>query len=1340
MVIIKQRFIILLISVFLCLFFYGSLCAITASSGTDEEGQPVSVVQLLKQSRDLAAANDLSRALQFARKATLADPAYGEGWKQLGRIQMLQGNYRDAVSSLKIAGDLKPGDRELQSWLLRSEIAAQLASGRFDEATITLEKILKSNPDNEEVRQMLASVYAERASHEKGSGLGEMLAKVVALDPERGGTWRDLGWLLFSQGKYDEAIQAWDRALQDKSLNRKALIEQAIAALAEQKQLDLAKATFQRWQPKMAFLELGLRYIELNRLIAAREILNMAWDEGENRIISGLYLAFTESRSGACHQVYEHLRPFFEGVSGVLDKKQIEVYVSTMHTCSFEANLLPLIKHLENILVRLPEYKDRIIDIYEKAANERRAVRDYGNAYDLFLLVLKYDPNRVSVWPTIRELAKNTGHEKEVGAILEKVAMTTSSVAVKEGIEGLMAEEKGDLNAAISHFRRSLSVVPHQPELRYFLFNDLVAVGAIREAEEEADWFRLQVNAGNATVKSFLGNTLNTLGRTEDALMIWQELYLTMPDNEYYALETSRALFALCRAEEAIQILEQAVAALPTVRAFELLAEIESALGRPLRAFEVSTSGLAQFSSQTLLRIRAESADTLRKADPAEDSSRMLLKADPGNVSMNLILARSLDSQKLTDDAIAQYMSLLSRNPSFLPSIVQLRNLYSSKNEPEKALSYATQLSQQRPWDPYGGQLLSLSQIEADDFPTPLKYLRAQAAEDIEKATPILLFRDIQSCAYGGRNNVRQVTSYIEKLSAEGYRFVTPYAISNATTGKSVAIFIVDTKPSVVEKIDEALRRTGGQAVYAFDPDALRITLPGKPSPEMLKAMKSGGRWILASSGSSKLKPVNTSNSGTTGNALTHRIFENGRYEDYSAMKDRLDRFFSAQTSSSDLSPIFVYPQGDYGQISLDTDIESIEVLKASVKRHFQYAVAGDDKGFVVPGFDPIRMPGRYVPAEWSPDDAVKHLRHNNPYVRARLELAKALYLYSQHERANAWFKKAEELGANPEETNFFWGSNAHIEGDIPTALEKLRKAHQMNPESERNLNALQRSERKKAVLLDGYIHGWNDSDDRSYSVLGAYVSGYITDTFMVEVFGDRNKWSRSGMGYEYGNRFGAGTRWYFKEEYWLDATLWHMNIPGINDYFGGSASVHIPSEAWGGYFNLWGNRKEVDTVEAVRKKIMENNFGAQTYKRIYDEWDLYADLTYTNYTDNNNSFMLDSIFMKRLHEWPFLGAGVRLRFGDSSKDPPEYWSPQDLQQYEFYAATRGEYGRFRYSVSAEAGVADDNTSGWRFVWGGRADLVFMVTPDFALRGRFSHRETPDYRRNEWLFGISYRF
>ena len=1330
----------LLLAVILPLTVAGSrnLFASPVLQESVENSESVSVVRLVKMSRDRLAAEDLTGALNYARKAVAQDPAYGEAWKQLGRVQMRQGAYGEASSSLEMALGFKPDDEQTRKWLLKVQVAAAIKAGRFGDAKKRLEAILKTAPDDQEVRDLLAGTYAAEAASQKGSDVTELLTKIVTLEPERGGAWRDLGWAFFTKGQFAEAVAAWDRALEDKHIDRKGLIEKAVAALAEQKQTALVKQCWQRWSPGSPFLPLAMRLIELNRLMAAREILNMAWDSGEDPVVSGLYLAYTESRAGACLQTYDHLRSYAEKAATDENKARVRTYVATVRTCSFESTMLPLVVRLQELAERNPDMRSGIMDVYEKAANELRAVRDYERAYDLFEIVLVRDPDRVNAWQAVWELARNTGREEKAKVLLADVLKRSSSPAVREGIEGFLAENRGDLPSAVDHYTKSLAVAPDQADLRFFLFNDLVALGRYREARIQSDWFADQVASGKTSVKTYMANSLSALGRIEEALAVWQELYLTMPDNPYYAMETARSMFLLCRADEAITILNQLIGETPGVKAYELLAEIESAMGNPKKAFDAATTGLALGTSPALLRMRADMADMTGAPAEARQAALAALRADPGNVGMNLVLGRALTDLKLTGEAINHYESLVERNSAFLPGLVQLRNLYSTEKAHEKALKYADRMVEQRPWDPTAGQLRSISQVEDDRFPPALKYLREQSAEDAGTAIPILMYHNIIACPYKGRTGAAQITSHLERLAAENYRFITPRDLNSTEGGRRVIVVISETGPTVIDQLDATLRKVGGKAIYVA-PTGRGEGSPGQLSRAQLSEMTSSGRWIIASTVSAD-KTVKTGLTGATGGALTHRVHSASTVEDREALKNRLDRELYPGDESSNGREIFVYPRGDYGQLSLDTDGGVMDTLRSAVGARYRYAIAADEKGFVIPGFDPLRASGRVVPPEWNADDLARHLTQDNPLVRARLELAKALYMNSQHERANVMFAKAERIGANPEEVNFQWGSNAHIEGDVPTAVEKLRRARKLNPESERIKTSLDRSEKALNPLVDAYQRGWSDNDQRSYSVWGTRAETHVTDRLQLSAFADINKWSRTGVGTEKGNRFGAGARWYFKEEYWLDAALWQMDVIGLYHYLGGFASLRIPNARWGGYVNFEAGYNEVDTVEAVREKIMANNYAIRTYSRIRDEWDLYADLAYTHYTDNNDSATLEGIFMKRLHEWPFLGLGYKFRFGYSTQNPEAYWSPQSLQQHEAYISVRGEHGRFRYTASGEAGEAHDATAGWRIVWGARLDLAYFFTPDLSLYGMYAHRESPTYNRDVWNLGIRYRF
>jgi tetratricopeptide (TPR) repeat protein len=360
--------------------------------------------------------------------------------------------------------------------------------------------------------------------------------------------------------------------------------------------------------------------------------------------------------------------------------------------------------------------------------------------------------------------------------------------------------------------------------------------------------------------------------------------------------------------------------------------------------------------------------------------------------------------------------------------------------------------------------------------------------------------------------------------------------------------------------------------------------------------------------------------------------------------------------------------------------------------------------------------------------------------VRARLELAKVLYWECQYERADQWFRKAEALGADPADVHFHWGNNAYQEGDLPSAIEKLRTAKELDPAAKRTDPALERAESRKKLLLDLDYDGWHDKDNRSYLQYGANIGGYVSDRLRLDLFADRNRWARKGLGDEKGTRVGAGALWHFADEYRLTGKIWQMSLDHISDHFGGLVNVHIPNALLAGNIELEAAREEIDTVEAVRKKILSSRFELNSYSRIKDEWDLNIVPSYTHRSDNNDTYMLEASFGKRLHEWPFLSAGYTLRLADSDRNPPEYWAPKGLQEHQLYVLTRGEYKHLHYYCALRGGLAEEFNTDWRFVWGTRLILDYTVLSRLTLTGEINYLDLPTYNRTAWRLGIKYIF
>jgi tetratricopeptide (TPR) repeat protein len=1218
---------------------------------------------------------------------------------------------------------------------------AERLGARYAEAARRLEELRRARPDDPELRGLLVETYSQWADHLPLKDKSGPLQKLVALDPKRVNAWRDLGWSLWANKQRDAAIQAWNRALNLEVRQRQTLIVQIVALLAEEGETAQAIELYRQWQPGGSLATLGIQLAQAGRVLAADPILEAAWKEGEDQPRTGLYLAQAKSQKGFCSQVPRYLAPFLARGLGEASSQEVDVLLRTLKTCIDDPGILPLLRKIEPQLVRFPSISQRLGELLELAASERQSLGYTEEALKLYRRLLERDPDRPLVWFQAAELAHLLGLEAEARALLTSTLVRSQSPAVKEGIRGKLAQDQGDFRAAVEHYRRSLASDPQQPEVRLGLFQSLMGAKRFTEARQEADWFIERVARGEVKLKAFLAGIRNALGENGAALQLWRELYLSDPDNPYYAMEMARTLFALCRAKEALEILEPQVSRIPTPRVYELLAEIDGALSRPRRVLEWTEKGLALKVTRRLLTMRVEAADALDEAQIAQEAGEALMNLDRGYVLPTQPMVRALLAQRQTDAAKQFSEALLKRNPEFFLSLVTLKNIASDQGDLKKATEYAKEMVAQRPWDKDASRRLAMAQAEDQQFKPALATLRSLASQSVNQAIPLLIYQEVNPCAYPGRNSSRQVSAHLERLAAEGYQFTVPPDFAPGGEQRQVVVIIVDTEAPALREIDATLRRLGGRAVCALAPLVLEGKVPDPATTRLAKELQASGRWVLASSGPGDRQRLPVDRDGTLGNPLTHTLATPKGNETYAAMAARLRHTLGeAAASLPPGSRTLIYPKGDYGQFSLDTDREALATLKGAVQQSFAAAVAGDDRGFVTPGYDPVRLPGAMVPSAWGEEELMKHLRQNNPYVSSRLDLAKALSWQTQHEEANRWFRRAQGLGADPVELNFNWGANAYFQGDYPTALAKLRRARELDPNSEKIQTMLEHAQLAERPLLGGTFTGWRDTDSRSFLRYGGAFSGYVHDRLQLEVFSDRSRYARTGMGSEDGTRIGGGLLWHFREESWFQGRAWYMDLDNIRGHAGYFATIHLPNPYLSGHLNLVTERDQIDTVEAVRRHILAYRQGIQTYTRIRDTWDFNLDFSYIHRTDGNNTPWVEARIVKRLHEWPFYGIGLLMQFADSNRNPPEYWSPQSMQKYQLYAATRGEYGLLHYSLSARVGPGKEDTTDWRIVWGVRAALDLRLHPRFYISGMYDHLETPTYHRNLFWAGAFFRF
>ncbi len=1289
-----------------------------------------------------------SRVLEWIVKARIDDKDYNSALNSINNLLKIQDNNNKALSlKLMILHLLNKKDEInlLEKEILKSKdglkiialskVDISISKNEFKDACAILENLKSKYPNDRKLIKLLKKTYLNWSSAVTSKEALYPMKQLVRLSPENPSYWRDYGWSLWMNNKKKEAIKAWDTSIKYHLPDKERLIFLVIAQIAEDNNIEEAISLFKKWSPGSKFLPLGLSLIKNTRFRGAKVILKAALNNGEDPVTSGFYLAYAEANADECAPVPEHLKPFIDNFSDSISDEKLKIFLDTLNMCTQEDGIIDIFenKRIQDILSLKPDFNNQLTDIMIAKAVDLRHRGKQQKSLALFKEILRRDPNRPDIWAMAVRLAEDMKNIKEAKDIMRDLLLRSTSDIVREGIRAKIALDNNNLEEAVKHFYKSLNSGPNQPDLRIDLFNVLLKLYRFDEARKQIDWFESKIEVGDVTTKSILADMYYMIGERDKAYELWQELYMTYPNTAVYAVGAANAMFNTCNGDDAIDILEQFLSNHYDSNAYELYADILLSKKQFKKALKITDKALKKKVIKGILRAKAEIAEILKEYKIALKASEDYLKIDPSNVSILRIKGDSLLYLEKLNNARKFYKRLFKSNKQFLPALLGLKDLSSMEEKTELSLKYIKTIVKQRPWDITAKIKYAVALAENDEYREAYKILRVQAKRDINEVVPVLIYKNITKCDYFGKISLDKVIAQLTALKANGYHFVLPPELNKLPlTEKRVIIVFQDPSPKILKKLDKEIEKLGIRAVLGFNTNS-----PLKNLPDILKS----GHWIIASTGPLNFERLPIDSKGTLGNPFTHRLFINNKKESYKEMFIRVDKLLRRASNAlgKTYKHIFIYPEGDYGQYSLNTDDKAIKTLYNTVKQNFNYAIAYDTNGFADINYDNVRLCGKLVPPLWTTRDLMIHLAENNPLVKARLELAKVLYWQSQHERANIKFKDAKNVGANIVEVLFNWGSNLDMEGDLPNGLKKLRQANKLAPKDKRIMKALKRAENRKHLFFKPYYDTWEDSDNRSYWGYGGSIEKYLSDNFQLNFFGNRNHWERTGFGFEEGTRYGAGFKYHFAEERWFNFKLWYLDMDIAQDHVGGQLAFHIPNAKWGGHFDIEVAHEEIETVEAIRDKIYSNRFTLFTYSRIQDMWDLFVNLSYKHNTDSNDIIFLYGRFYRRFKEWPFLGIGYLFRFGDSDFDPYQYYAPEQLQQHQIYGTSRGEFGFIHYSVTAQAGYARERREPWKFVWGLRAEVDLTILPILIINGSYIRQDSPRYRMTEYKIGLTLR-
>ena len=128
--------------------------------------------------------------------------------KSLGRVYLRKNKFSDAEKTYRFILNLAPLDSEAHFFL--GTIYEE--QNRRDEAIEEFKAALKFNPEFPEALNSLGYLYAEESINLKQAE--EMLKKALIYEPNNGAYIDSLGWVYFKQGRYQEAVEELEQAIQ----------------------------------------------------------------------------------------------------------------------------------------------------------------------------------------------------------------------------------------------------------------------------------------------------------------------------------------------------------------------------------------------------------------------------------------------------------------------------------------------------------------------------------------------------------------------------------------------------------------------------------------------------------------------------------------------------------------------------------------------------------------------------------------------------------------------------------------------------------------------------------------------------------------------------------------------------------------------------------------------------------------------------------------------------------------------------------------------------------------------------------------------------------------------
>jgi hypothetical protein len=1198
---------------------------------------------------------------------------------------------------------------------------------------------------------------------------------------------RNSGWELWDSGRIDDAYVAWrDSIALDPQHGQKAGPSMSLLLLQQGRTAD-AMELFRMQYPDLPMFSLALYLIKDRQWSAAYPLLrSIAAPSGVNAPWYALALAAGALEGGDSRAVEASARALL-ALSPPQGSRTASIPVDGAGEGQLQLSgslyLSTLSEYLEKLLDQ--QYTALIPEILSSrqlqgipAPQAAKLLSEAGFS----LAVGDSAQAAVALWQRALSLAPDLP-EAHLGMALAAAMqgnMTAaemhlndapvSSSPSHEFILGRIRMLERQTDVAVRHFDNYLRGKPGNLAARYAVFNIFMSVADYTRARALYGEFR---HASGQRARLYEGQCALALGDPARAEAIFRSLMGKGAVSRPVTPLLVAALRAQERWDEAAALLRQsgqpdpekltalrrqaedalAEARYPAARGYAqdyLTEDPDSAYVQSL--YNSSLRDEYRMQADRLEKLRREQIRLVRETlDPArlgpQDRERLaaLLPVAPEGAAPD---------SSLLDAAQTHAEGLLARNDMQRDALESMLDISLQRHDFQEAAQIARRMARAYPYDMHYQLQSAVHSGAVSRFDLALPVAQALSARGPNGAGMALCFAGMSLRPDGKSYTPQDVAGYLDQLGAN-YRLVSlpeflapaPADSASAAPGKIPLLLIIgQTRPAALQALDDALARRGGKAVLLVSRQSF---IPGTPydlpDAALLHRLVATGRWELALTDTMGRSIVDAS--GRKGSFWARRGMVNGRPETAEEMQNR---WSAAMAEARQLAQsrgfavtAWMYPGGDYGQISLNGDAEIRQAYTEAARQQFAVAFVPTANGYHTNGLNPMFVPVRNVYTQLDAK-TIASMPQNHPTRLAVQTEAMLASWHGQLPRAEQLFARAATLGLSPADNAYYRASNALFDEDVPYANALAREARRLDPDNPRTDDLVDRAERMLRPRVTFSPRGWSDDAGRSFAEYELNFSSFLQENLSVQGSAADLSW-RSDNNSLHGHAVGIGLRYYPFRQHWLDLA--------VRDVQPDSGSSFMEARAaWRGVYavnplrlnrpyTITYSRQSLETAESVKKGVYADRLAVNTEARVLDWGVVQAEFFGTQRTDGNRT--VGGTVSPRYIIWdkPQLQVGYLFSAADSDRNPADYYAPQEYANHMAVASLDLPLSdQMHVRGFAGYGMARSKDRDWEQVVRYSLDLNWVPVDNWNVALGLRRMEMPDYSMDEYLLNLQYIF